>query len=275
MEFSVVVPFLDEEAYLERCLAALMNQDIPRTDYEVILIDNGSRDRSAAIARTFPDVILLHDPVPNVYAARNKALRFARGRTIAFTDADCEVASDWLKAARAGLEESRALIALGERYFPADVSPVLHLFAVYENVKAEELSARGPREYVFASANNMAVRAEAFRRFGLFDEREAAGDIEFVQRCLRADASARVVYLPAMRAVHLEVRTLGTWFRKMAVYGRLISRTPGYRPLPGRIKLGMFRRVIRKERLGPAARARFLFWLLVGNAYFCLGGRKG
>ena len=45
--------------------------------------------------------------------------------------------------------------------------------------------------------------------------------------------------------------------------------------VPGRIKLGMFRRVIRKERLGPAARIRFLFWLLVGNVYFCLGGRKG
>jgi len=72
----------------------------------------------------------------------------------------------------------------------------------------------------------MAVRAEAFARFGLFDEREAAGDIEFVQRCLRADAGAQVVYLSGMPAVHLEVRTLGIWFRKMAAYGR---RAP-YRP---------------------------------------------
>jgi len=221
-----------------------------------------------AIARGFPGITLIHHPVPNVYAARNKALGIARGRIIALTDADCEVSRDWLRSIREGLDGSEALIALGKRFFPRDVSPVLRLFASYENAKCEALCARGPREYIFASANNMAVRAEAFGRFGLFDEREAAGDIEFVQRCLHADRTARVVYISGMRAVHLEVRTLGIWFRKMAAYGRLIARTPRYRPLPGRIKLEMFRRVCREERLGLPEQARFLVWLIVGNVYF-------
>lgn len=275
MIFSVIVPFLDEEAYLKRCLTALLDQDVPRQDYEIILVDNGSRDGSVAIARGFPGITLIRHPVPNVYAARNKALGIARGRIIALTDADCEVSRDWLRAIREGLDGSEAPIALGKRFFPLDVSPVLRLFASYENAKCEALCARGPREYIFASANNMAVTAEAFGRFGLFDEREAAGDIEFVQRCLRADRAARVVYLSGMRAVHLEVRTLGTWFRKMAAYGRLIARTPRFRPLPGRIKFEMFRRVCREEGLGLPERVRFLVWLVVGNVFFSWGGWKG
>lgn len=275
MIFSVIVPFLDEEAYLTRCLTALLNQDVPRKDYEIILVDNGSRDGSVAIARAFPGITLIHHPVPNVYAARNKALRIARGRIIALTDADCEVSRDWLRAIWEGLDRSEASIALGKRLFPQDVSPVLRLFASYENAKAEALCARSTKEYIFASANNMAVKVEAFSRFGLFDEREAAGDIEFVQRYLRADLRARVVYLSDMRVVHLEVRTLGIWFRKMAAYGRLIARTPRYQPLPCRIKLEMFRRVCREEGLGLPEQARFFVWLVVGNVFFSWGGWKG
>jgi len=275
MVFSVIVPFLDEEAYLARCLAALLDQDIPREDYEIILVDNGSRDGSAAVVRGFPGVTLIQHPVPNVYAARNTALRLARGRIIALTDADCEVSRGWLRAIRDGLEGSDASIALGKTQFPPDASPVVRLFASYENAKIGSLCACGPKEYLFASANNMAVKAEAFSRFGPFDEREAASDIEFVQTYLRADPAARVVHLPEMRIVHLEVRTLGTWFRKLAAYGRLIARTPGYRPLPGRIKLRMFRRVCEEEGLGIPGRLRFLFWLIVGNVYFAWGGRKG
>ncbi len=275
MLFSVIVPFLDEEAYLGRCIEALLDQDIPREEYEIILVDNGSRDGSAAAVRGFPGVTLIRHPVPNVYAARNTALRLARGRIIALTDADCEVSKGWLRAIRDGLEGSDASIALGRTLFPPDTSPILRLFASYENAKIETLCARGPNEYLFASANNMAVKAEAFSRFGLFDEREAASDIEFVQTYLCDDPAARVVHLPEMRIVHLEVRTLGTWFRKMAAYGRLIARTPGYRPLPLGIKLRMFRRVCGKEGLKIPGRLRFLFWLVVGNAYFAWGGGKG
>jgi glycosyltransferase involved in cell wall biosynthesis len=275
MIFSVIVPFLDEEAYLGRCLRALLDQDIPREDYEIILVDNGSRDGSADVARSFPGVTLIRHSEPNVYAARNEALRMARGRIIALTDADCEVSRGWLRAIRSGLEGSDACIALGRTLFPPDVSPVLRLFASYENAKIESLCARGPRNYLFASANNMAVKAEAFSRLGPFDEREVASDIEFVQTYLRADPAARIVHLPEMQVVHLEVRTLGTWFRKMGAYGRLIARTPGYRPLPGRIKLRMFRRVCEEQGLGVPNRLRFLFWLVVGNVHFALGGRMG
>jgi glycosyltransferase involved in cell wall biosynthesis len=275
MIFSVIVPFLDEEAYIGRCLAALENQDIPREDYEIIAVDNGSRDGSAAIVRDFPDITLVHHPVPNVYAARNQALRMARGRIIALTDADCEVSRGWLRAIRSGLEGSDASVALGKTQFPKDVSPDLRLFASYENAKIESLCANGPKEHLFASANNMAVKAEAFSRLGPFDEREVASDIEFVQTYLRADPAARVVQLPEMQVVHLEVRTLGTWFRKMRAYGRLIARTPGYRPLPARIRLRMFRRVCEEEGLEFPKRLRFLFWLVVGNVHFALGGRKG
>ena len=150
MNFSVIVPFLDEEAYLGRCLVALLDQDIPREDYEIILVDNGSRDGSAAVVRGFPGVTLIRHAEPNVYAARNRALRVARGRIIALTDADCEVSRGWLRAIRSGLEGSDASIALGKTQFPKDVSPDLRLFASYENAKIESLCARTARKSIFS-----------------------------------------------------------------------------------------------------------------------------
>ena len=204
-----------------------------------------------------------------------KALRIARGRIIALTDADCEVSRGWLRAIRSGLEGSDASIALGKTQFPKDVSPDLRLFASYENAKIESLCANGPKEYLFASANNMAVKAEAFSRFGPFDEREVASDIEFVQTYLRADPAPGSFICPKCGSSISRCGPSGRGFAKMRAYGRLIARTPGYRPLPGRIRLRMFRRVCEEEGLGVPKRLRFLFWLVVGNVHFALGGRKG
>jgi glycosyltransferase involved in cell wall biosynthesis len=272
---SVIVPFLDEEKYLPRCLDSLQRQDCPRGDYELIFVDNGSRDESAAIVRGSPGVILVREPGPNVYAARNKALRIARGRVIAFTDADCEVGRGWVKEIQSALASGRTVLVQGPRRFPSGVSGSLELFARYENAKAEALCDRGPRELIFGSANNLAVRAEAFGRVGFFDERDTAADIDFVQRCLRCDPAARAAYRPGMEVVHLEVTRLAVWFQKLAAYGRLIARTDGYRPLPLRIKLATFALVSRQAGLGSFARMRFLAWLTVGNAFFAWGSLRG
>jgi glycosyltransferase involved in cell wall biosynthesis len=66
MILSVIVPFLDEEAYLSRSLTALLNQNVPRKDNEIVLVDNGSRDGPVAVPRGVPGITLIHHPVPNV-----------------------------------------------------------------------------------------------------------------------------------------------------------------------------------------------------------------
>lgn len=94
---SVVVPVWNGEASVRACLEALTSQTYPRDRYEVLLIDNGSTDRTVEIARGVAGVAVLSEPAPGSYAARNTGLHQARGEIVAFTDADCAPRTNWLE----------------------------------------------------------------------------------------------------------------------------------------------------------------------------------
>ena len=137
MIFSVIVPFINEEKYIRGCIAALLEQDFPEREYELIFIDNGSSDASASIVKQFDRVKLLELKERNVYFARNKGLEEASGDIVAFTDADCVVSKDWLKQIYALMKNPDILIALGNVSFNCKNSFILKIFQDYQNVTAE------------------------------------------------------------------------------------------------------------------------------------------
>lgn len=90
---SIIVPVYNCETYLERCLASLVAIDI--SEKEILLVDDGSTDRSPAIlerwAAEHPELRVLHQENAGPSAARNHGLDEARGEYIAFVDSD-----DWV-----------------------------------------------------------------------------------------------------------------------------------------------------------------------------------
>ncbi|MCU1594809.1 MAG: glycosyl transferase family 2 [Frankiales bacterium] len=98
---SVVIPVLNGAAALERCLTALHAQvDAPA--FEVIVVDNGSVDGSATIARNHPlRPTVLQEPRRGSYAARNTGVAAAVAPVVAFTDADCVPDPHWIAAGAA------------------------------------------------------------------------------------------------------------------------------------------------------------------------------
>lgn len=96
-EISVVVPVRDGAGSLPALLASLEAQTLARERFEVIVVDNASRDRTAAIALSRGAVVVT-EPVPNRSRARNRGIAAARAARIAFTDADCVAAEGWLEA---------------------------------------------------------------------------------------------------------------------------------------------------------------------------------
>ena len=221
MIFSVVVPFFNEEPYIEQCAEALLSQDFDKNKYEIIFIDNGSTDGSADMLREFQRIILLREERKGSCAARNKGLSIAKGNIIAFTDADCIVCRDWLSRIYEGMTKYDATIALGKRFFPPNSSLPLKLFEDYENCKLEYLTKKYPEKVTFGSANDMAIRTAAFKRFGnLVEFPPEMGDAEFVGRCVCGDPCTKVVYLPGMQMTHLEVVNAWIWLKKMRDYGR-------------------------------------------------------
>lgn len=83
---SVIIPAYNAAAFLEETLSSAVNQIY--TPLEIILVDDGSLDETAAIAREFPQITYLHQINSGVSAARNRALAAAQGELIAFLDAD-------------------------------------------------------------------------------------------------------------------------------------------------------------------------------------------
>ena len=76
-------------------------QSVPASEYEIVFVDDGSSDETAAIVSRYPAVRLLKLGVNRgPAAARNAGLREARGDIILFTDADCAPAADWVEAMR-------------------------------------------------------------------------------------------------------------------------------------------------------------------------------
>ncbi len=114
---TVVLPALDEERYLERCVRSLLDDPFPRDRIEIFIVDGGSRDRTVAIARTlaaeFPALRVLHNPRRLQAAGFNLALAAADPRAdyIMRCDVHAEYPPGFLSRAVAALEGSGAALA--------------------------------------------------------------------------------------------------------------------------------------------------------------------
>lgn len=95
VKISVVVPVFNGAGTLGACLEALHRQKLPSDQFEVIVVDDGSEDGSASIARMF-DVCLVVNNHAGESAARNAGIWESKGKWVAFTDADCVPTRKWL-----------------------------------------------------------------------------------------------------------------------------------------------------------------------------------
>lgn len=96
-EVSIIVPVYNAEVFVGRCIESILGQQY--SNFELILIDDGSSDRSLEICRNYNDsriLIITHDSNKGVSEARNTGIEAARGKWLAFVDADDTVSSDWL-----------------------------------------------------------------------------------------------------------------------------------------------------------------------------------
>ncbi len=110
---SVLLPAYDAEATLGACLRSILRQREPR--WECIVVDDGSRDRTATLARSFDDprVRVVTTPHRGLVAALNEGLAHCRGRVVARMDADDVMHRDRLGAQLAALDGDPALAGVG------------------------------------------------------------------------------------------------------------------------------------------------------------------
>lgn len=96
MRISIIIPMYKVEAFIERCLNSCVHQDIPKEEYEIICVNDGSPDRSSEIAKEFAkqhsNIVVVDRENGGLSAARNTGLKLATGDYVWFVDSD-----DWIK----------------------------------------------------------------------------------------------------------------------------------------------------------------------------------
>ena len=186
---TVVVPSYNNAATIGRCLDSLERQDM-RGYLEVIVVDDGSRDDSAARASAFP-VTVIRQANQGPAAARNCGAAAAQGAIVLFLDSDCVAPPGWARAMTAALDGTDAEAAVG-----TIVPSTQGVLPVLIQMEIEERYARmRARDLVdFIAAPSCAVRRDCFRRIGGFNAAFRFNeDVELAYRLNAAGLGIRFV----------------------------------------------------------------------------------
>lgn len=102
LSLSIIVPVYNVEPYLRKCVDSLLMQDLPKDDYEIILVDDGSTDNSGRIvdeyAAAHSNIHVIHQSNAGLSEARNTGIKAAQGKYLMFVDSDDYIEHDILKS---------------------------------------------------------------------------------------------------------------------------------------------------------------------------------
>ncbi len=215
ISISIIIPALNEEKMIGRCLDSLTRLAFARDQFEVLVVDNGSRDKTLIVADSFKDRLnlkILQLAGVRISALRNLGAKAALGDTLAFLDADCLAPADWLDHIHA-LAPTGGAGVLGAHYLlPEDSSWVGRTWHRYQEApKSGEVS--------HVPAGDLIMRREDFLRLGGFDETiQTNEDYELCERARNAGMQVRA--FPQIGVVHLgTAQSLRVFFRKQAWHG--------------------------------------------------------
>ena len=206
IQVSIIIPAYNEEKYLPSCLEAINGLSRHPRDYEVIVVDNGSSDDTCGISRSF-NATVLQDASKTVAGLRNLGAEHAKGRILAFIDADCVVAKDWMDATLRYAADADVSIWGGPPVPPSTASWVQRswFLMVANRAMIEESD--------WIGAVNLCVEKALFWKIGGFNE--ALTTCEDVDFCYKAAEYGRIVSDKRIKIVHLrEADTVKEFFNK-------------------------------------------------------------
>lgn len=104
---SIIVAVFNGENVIDDCIQSLLAQDYPKDKYEIIVVDNNSKDKTAEVIKKYLVRYVLEDKIQGPSAARNAGVAVAKGEFLAFFDADQVAEKDWVKKILEGGQEKK------------------------------------------------------------------------------------------------------------------------------------------------------------------------
>jgi len=163
MDVSIVIPTLNEESYIEACLSSIYSQD-SELDFEVIVVDGGSEDRTYEIARDLADKVVVSEQ-RGTGAQRNRGAAEARSEHLLFLDADTLLLPDYLETAHKRFQEDRELLGFSSAFLFPEKTPMLIFSAKVMNAY---FAVRDRLKRTTLPGFNINIRRGVFRSLGGF-----------------------------------------------------------------------------------------------------------
>ena len=205
---AVIIPARNEAANLPGVLKALQQAvEAYPGQCELLLVDNGSHDNTAAIARSF-GCLVVEAPHGSIARLRNLGAACSASEMVAFLDADCLVARDWLCSCIAVLADER----IGLTGTPAvpDLADATWVELAWYRLTAGEQRPDFPN---WIGSSNMLMSRQLFNNIGGFDEHLTTA--EDVNLCHKIRQTRLVCLNKALVTIHLrESKTLGSLLRR-------------------------------------------------------------
>ena len=227
-DVSVIIPALNEEKYLPRCLESLARQS-RREQFEIIVIDGGSKDRTVEVAKEHAHKVI-EEPSP-VGTARNIGAKHAEGKILAFIDADTTACEAWIDEIARTLDSSPNAVGVTGPTLPYEGTQLDKLAYHVATGWAQRFSLKLGRPHV--AGFNCAYRKAPFFDAGGFDENRVLSEDVMLSLNMRHQGPIlfnpeMIAYTSLRRIKRYGYPYLTTYYAINATMMLLFNRTLGY-----------------------------------------------
>lgn len=208
LKISLYIPCYNAEPYLDACLEGIARQTL-KPD-EIIIVNDGSSDRTRAVAAEHRVTIVEHPRNLGLGAARNTGVRTAAYELVASLDADCVPSENWLERLVGSLEDEN-VAGVGGRLIESNTTKLPDRWRARHMVQHWGASKLTDADFLFG--NNTLFRKSALMKAGLYNKRLKTNfeDVAISME-LRGDGR-RLVYEPDATVTHLRRDTIRSIMR--------------------------------------------------------------
>lgn len=233
---SVVVPARNEETAISSLLDALSKQSFPKDNFEIIVVDDYSEDRTRDVVSRFQlnNLRLIQPGVESKHSSKKKAIEsgieIARGELIVTTDADCVPGAKWLEAINDFQVEKNAAFIAAPVKFSCNKT-FLHYFQAIDFLVLQGITAASVSAdfHTMCNGANLTYKKTAFKEVNGFEgiDKVASGDDMLLMYKIRQRLPRQIFYLKSREAI-VTTRPMDSWKDLFMQRKRWASKTLVY-----------------------------------------------
>lgn len=222
MEFpliSVIIATHNSESTIQQCIHSLTSQSYPREKFEIIVVDDGSKDRSVEYSKKAgADLVIISEPC-SLGRARNIGAEKTHGKFLAFFDSDCEAKRGWLETIAKELETKEAIsgpVLNGNIDSLVAWADYLMEFSIFNEHKNRSLIS-------FMPGCNQICTRRVFQEVGGFPDSRLSDDVFFGN--MLKQSGITIEFVPDLKISHLCRTKINKFLSNQELLGKYSVRT--------------------------------------------------